>query len=147
MHLSFRRVLSAITVLLAPALAHGAIPAAESQALANLYSATGGASWTHKNNWLGGAGTECTWYGITCDAGTTHVVGIVLSSNNLNGTLSDLSPLTALQTLNISGNRLLTGQLDSLAGLAELRVLSASSCALTGSVINAADSRLRKKFP
>jgi len=40
-----------------------AIPAAERQALIDLYNSTNGASWTTITNWNGAAGTENTWFG------------------------------------------------------------------------------------
>jgi len=94
--------------------AHAAIPASEAQALTNLYNATNGAGWTNHTNWLT-AGAECTWYGVTCDGGATHVTNLALASNQLAGTLSDLSALTALQTLDLSHNQL-TGAFPVLSG-------------------------------
>ena len=41
-----------------------AIPAAERQALIDLYNSANGASWTTKTNWLGAAGTEYTFAGF-----------------------------------------------------------------------------------
>ena len=93
--------------------AQAAIPASEVQALTNLYNATNGASWTNSTNWLT-VGAECTWYGVTCDGNETHVAGLALPSNQLTGALSDLSALTALQTLDLSNN-LLTGSFPSLS--------------------------------
>lgn len=103
-----------VSVLLSCISAHAAIPASEAQALTNLYNATNGASWTNHTNWLT-AGAECTWYGVTCDGGQTHVASLVLASNQLAGTLSDLSALTALQGLDLSHNQL-TGSFPALSG-------------------------------
>jgi len=51
--------------------ARGAIPAAERIALMDLYNSTNGPNWANKTNWLGAAGTECAWYGVTCDGTQT----------------------------------------------------------------------------
>jgi len=102
-----------VLALLSCISAHAAIPANEAQALTNLYNATNGASWTNNTNWLT-AGAECTWYGVTCDGGATHVTGLALASNQLAGTLSDLPALTALQALNLSHNQL-TGSFPMLS--------------------------------
>lgn len=77
--------------------AQAAIPASERAALLNLYASTNGASWASATNWNGPAGTECTWYGVHCDATQSNVIGIVLQGNNLTGSIQSLSGLTALQ--------------------------------------------------
>jgi hypothetical protein len=66
---------------------HAAIPTSERDALIAVYSNTGGASWTDSTGWNGAAGTECTWFGVTCDAGETTVVELDLNTNNLVGTI------------------------------------------------------------
>jgi len=37
------------------------IPAAERDALTELYNSTDGDNWTNSTNWIGDAGTECSW--------------------------------------------------------------------------------------
>ncbi len=86
--------------------AQAAIPASERAVLTNLYSSTNGASWTSHTNWNGGVGTECTWYGVTCDATQNHVTRIDLPGNNLVGSLPLLSGLTALQVFRVPTNQL-----------------------------------------
>jgi Leucine Rich Repeat (LRR) protein len=39
----------------------------ERQALLALYEATDGNHWKDHTGWLGPAGTECVWYGVSCD--------------------------------------------------------------------------------
>ncbi len=56
-----------------------AIPASERQALIDLYNATNGASWTIHTNWNGAVGTECTWYGVTCDGSLNTVIMLILT--------------------------------------------------------------------
>src|ERR1700720_3494869 len=85
--------------------AQGAIPDAERQALISLYDATAGDSWTNKTGWKGAAGTECTWFGVTCDSAGATVGGINLGSNNLAGTFPAL-PLTNLANLDLEKNHL-----------------------------------------
>ena len=111
--------------------AHASIPAAESQALIDLYNGTGGASWANKTNWINAVGAECTWFGVTCDAGQTHVIALQLPANHLIGPLSALGALSQLQTLNLSSNTV-TGNSTALAGLGELRTLTLNSVDLTG---------------
>lgn len=111
---SYSRHASPVFALLVCVSAHAAIPTSEAQALVDLYNATNGASWTNNTNWLT-AGAECTWFGVTCDGSATHVTGLALASNQLVGTLSDMSALTALQTLDLSHNQL-TGSFPALSG-------------------------------
>ena len=53
-------------------------------ALAALFYATDGVSWTHTRNWLSLV-DHCDWYGIQCHPGTRHVTSINAKNNNLNG--------------------------------------------------------------
>ena len=45
---------------------HAQVPQIERDALIALYNSTDGANWTDKTGWLGEAGTECSWFGVTC---------------------------------------------------------------------------------
>lgn len=91
----------ALTSLALPASA--AIPVTERAVLVSLYNDTDGANWTNNTSWMGTAGTECSWHGISCD-GTGHVTRIDLGTNGLSGTLPDLSALTALKDFNVGNN-------------------------------------------
>ncbi len=82
------------------------IPASERLVLTTLYVAANGASWTTSTNWNGPAGTECTWYGVTCDAGENHVIYINLTNNNLRGSLAFLPNLTRLERIYLNHNQL-----------------------------------------
>ena len=42
------------------------IPQIERDALIALYNSTDGDNWTDNTGWLGEAGTECSWFGVTC---------------------------------------------------------------------------------
>lgn len=76
-----------------------AVPDTERATLQAIYSQTNGANWGTTTNWNGASGTECTWFGITCDSTQSHVISIDLHDNRLTGTLPPLDSLTALQDL------------------------------------------------
>jgi Leucine rich repeat len=92
------------------------IPVEERTALELLSKSTGGAHWLNKSGWLGPRGTECQWYGITCNypdhtAGDPSVVSLDLSENKLSGAIPvELGGLRNLEWLSLFGNRL-TGAL------------------------------------
>lgn len=126
-------VLVSVLVLIGVTPAVAAIPPTERQVLLNLYSSTNGAGWTTRTNWNGAAGTECTWYGITCDAGENHVDFVDLPNNNLTGTLPALGDLTAVRLFNVYGNRLVGG-LPALSGLTQLVEFEVFGNQLTGPI-------------
>ncbi|NOZ78353.1 MAG: hypothetical protein GXP48_04070 [Acidobacteria bacterium] len=98
-------VLAAVLAAAPPAAA--AIPAAERQALVDLYNSTNGAAWTNSTGWLGAAGTESSLYGVTCDGGETTVTGLNLFNNNLVGTIpATLGNLTQPTFLGLGYNRI-----------------------------------------
>ncbi len=111
--------------------ASAAIPSTERAVLVALYNSTGGANWKVKTNWNGPAGTECTWYGVTCIG--TNTTEIRLSNNQLTGTIPSLPGLTKLQVLDLSGNKL-TGSIPTLSGMVNLYLFDVGSNQLTGSV-------------
>lgn len=107
-------------------------PTEEREALIALYNATGGLQWSNNSGWLGVSGTECKWYGVTCDypghiqKRPPFVVSLELSNNNLVGAIpSELGHLKSLEWLSLSGNRL-TGMVPEsliqrwLAGLLDV---------------------------
>lgn len=136
---------------------HAAIPAGERQVLINLYNASKGDGWTRNTGWCNGtcpasgtptfnaAGTECTWYGVTCDSASGHVTAIGLSNNNLSGTLPDLGALANLQYFAVVSNNL-GGPIPALSSLAQLRVFYADDNALTGSIPSLASSSQLREF-
>lgn len=125
----------AVMVLTAATTAQAAIPAAERQALVDLYNATNGAGWTDNSNWLGTTGTECSWFRVTCDGSQTHVVQLNLYNNNLIGPLpTSLGNLANLQNLFLYSNQL-TGQIPpELGSLTNLSHLDLHVNQLTGSI-------------
>lgn len=153
------RVLAAASVLLlasgvlSPAFA--VIPASERALLLALYTSANGAGWTNSTGWNGAVGTECTWFGVQCNAGDANVTSVVLSDNHLagplpgtlnhltqlrvfqaesnfiNGSLPSLAGLTSLEEF-LVGNNVITGPIPSLAGLTALQTLRVSGNQLTG---------------
>jgi PKD repeat protein len=117
------------------------ISSGERQALIDLYDATGGANWITSTNWRNAShtdfndpGTECTWYGVTCDAAQTTVLQLFLSDNLAGPLPTSLANLTNLQLLNLSYNRL-TGSIPSqLGNLTSLTTLQLDINQLAGSI-------------
>jgi hypothetical protein len=129
---NFLRVGYVLPALVA-AVAQAAIPATERNALIALYSSAGGASWSNNSGWNGTAGSECTWFGISCDHGSTHVLGIDLSTNNLSGPLPSLGDLPAITILDLHANYL-TGSLATISSLTNLTQFVANSNQFQGSI-------------
>lgn len=95
--------LAALVCFAAATPVHAAISSEERQVLAWFYVHAGGTWWYNKTGWAGPPGTECDWYGVTCNGAGTHVRDIDLSNNNLDGRLPPrLSDLTMLERLNVS---------------------------------------------
>lgn len=111
-----------------------AIPTAQRNALIALYNATNGNSWTDNTDWNGTVGTECDWYGITCDAGDEYVEWIELDTNNLVGTIPDLSGITTLITLDLHSNSLNGSIPATLGSIISLVYLSLYDNSLSGTI-------------
>jgi hypothetical protein len=132
-------VLAVALLLSVPAAAQAAIPAAERDTLLNLYIYTHGGGWAHVGGWNGPPGSECSWYGITCDAQGQTVVSVNLSDNLLHGSLPDISQLENLQYFNVGPSshsflNLLAGPIPSLAGLTSLQTFIANNQQLIGPI-------------
>ena len=85
------------------------IPQIERDALVALYNSTDGANWTDNTGWLGEAGTECSWFGVTCSSGS--VTGIDLFSNCLSGSIpKEIWVLTKITSLNLGYNYFFIGR-------------------------------------
>jgi hypothetical protein len=108
--------------------AHAQVSDAERQALIDFYHATGGDEWERNLRWLGSAGSECEWYGITCvgpSDGTRRVLRIILPDNGLSGHLpSSLSGLEHLTALILPYNQLMGTVPGNLWQLDQLEVLN-----------------------
>jgi Leucine-rich repeat (LRR) protein len=108
---------------------------AEREALIALYNSTDGDNWTNTDGWMGAAGTECDWYGVTCDGGGTTVVELSLRNNNLSGTIpAALSNLGGLTILNLNYNQLSGGIPSALGSLSNLESLTLQDNQLNGSI-------------
>lgn len=136
------------------------IPLSEWQALVALHKSTRGHFWYTgwKITGKGPDGSECSWYGVTCDT-TPHVTALYLRNNNLDGPLPDLSGLPNLTWLTLGQNHItgtlpasisklsqlarlevdynsLTGIIDVIAGLEQLVEFDGDQNAFTGSIPN-----------
>jgi len=123
-----------VTLTIAPS-SEAAIPPGERAALIALYQATGGDEWRRNLRWLDEPGTECAWYGVTCDDQETTVTALHLAYNGLTGDLpADLSGLPNLQELDLELNNLLGPIPPAVAGLSALDTLNLSWNQLSGSI-------------
>jgi Leucine-rich repeat (LRR) protein len=126
--LSGVRLVVAICLLLLPLSAMAAIPDQERTALIDLYNATFGQRWLSNSGWMDSAGTECTWFGVTCNSDQTSVTAIDLKENLLSRTLpQSIGNLTNLQLLNLSNNTLYGDIPISMGSLANLQTLDLSN--------------------
>jgi Leucine-rich repeat (LRR) protein len=124
-----------LLVLVAPVLAQAAVSASERSALVALYNATGGARWKSRTGWLGSPGTECSWFGVVCNAQGTAVQEIYLSDNGLAGTLpAALGNLSNLRVLELEGNGLTGAVPKDLGRLGNLRSLRMGLNQLSGAL-------------
>jgi len=118
------------------------IPQSERDALIAFYNSTRGQYWYNKTNWLkpgdptqfNDPGTENTWYGITCNTDNTHVEKIIFNSNNLSGSLPDLSDLTELTVLNLRNSHFTSSIPSTINNLSNLTYLGLYNCELSGNI-------------
>ncbi len=100
------------TVQTAPADQTDRITSEEREALVALYNATGGATWLHRDGWLGPPGSECHWYGVLCGkewegplAGNLSVQVLELPNNGLAGRVPpEIAALKGLRRLILRGD-------------------------------------------
>ena len=104
----------------------------EREALTTLYTATGGANWTSKDNWLDATKPLGEWHGVTTNT-DGEVTQLDLRSNKLRGSLPvELGNLRNLTQLYLQGNKL-SGSIPPALGLSSLVDLKLhSNTALSG---------------
>jgi len=103
------------------------IPDRERQALIDLYNSTNGDNWKNNNAWLGDPGTECSWYGISCNDTNSHVTRIELGDNGLQGNIpASFNNFTKILEVYLHSNQLtsLPSELDNLTSLWFLSIYS-----------------------
>lgn len=104
------------------------------------FVATNGGAWTTNANWQNPQALYRTWYGLTVPSSGAfagRVIAINLPANGLTGSVTNaiiaLSQMSALQTVNLSGNSTLGGTLGSVvAGLRSVRTLNLANTGLSG---------------
>jgi Leucine-rich repeat (LRR) protein len=127
--------LTAVMLLLSFEDAQAAIPQHERDALIALYNSTNGPNWLSNTGWLGAPGTECGWYGVTCDETEASVIRIMLRQNQLNGPIpSGLANISNLQRLYLESNQLSGSIPVELGNLTNLLVLYLYSNQLGGNI-------------
>lgn len=144
------RRLLALRWLCTLALCAGGCRHADREALLELYTLTGGASWARAQNWADGDPCSIAkrWYGVgvndPCErwrdgegCALGRVTSLHLPENNLIGAISNWSGLAALSHLSYLdlGENSLSGSLPSLlGGLERIEVLRLSRNAISGTL-------------
>jgi Leucine-rich repeat (LRR) protein len=119
----FLAIAAAGMLLYSPSPVQAAISQQEREGLIALFNGLDGINWTNKSGWLQTPGTECNWYGVSCDATRQSVTGLTLPQNELRGSIpAEIAKLTNLQILNLNGN-LIYGIPDAIGSLANLHLL------------------------
>ena len=118
-------------------------PASEVAALRDFYGALGGDGWVDSDGWTSArdpcGGSSEPWYGITCETNSsfnaTHVVGIALESNQLDGTLpASLANLPRLRALDLESNQVAGTTPEAICALRELETLDVRSNSMSGTI-------------
>lgn len=85
---------------------------AQRAALLALYSSSNGAGWSQQEGWLGEPGSECDWYGVSCNE-HGNMTSLSLSNNNLSGNVpAELADLVTATSIDLSYNQL-TGEVPA----------------------------------
>ena len=119
-------------------------PASEVAALRDFYGALGGDGWVDSDGWTSArdpcGGSSEPWYGITCETNAssfnaTHVVGITLESNQLDGTLpASLADLPRLRALDLGSNQVAGTTPEAICALRELERLQLQYNSMSGTI-------------
>ncbi|MBN2431942.1 MAG: VCBS repeat-containing protein, partial [Acidobacteria bacterium] len=130
-----RIVLVFIGIILCAPVLSGAIPQSERDALIALYNATDGDNWTTNENWLGPPGTECNWYGVSCDIERNHVVRLNLYYDGLNGVIPpEIGDLIYLEELDLNWTQLRGSIPSEIGNLTNLWNLDLHMTQLSGNI-------------
>ncbi len=132
--MSFKLFLPALAMLVMTPGAAGQVSSDERRALFRIYESTGGPDWIRQEGWLGPAGTECSWEGVTCDA-EGHVIRLSLGCNHLTGSIPpEIGSLCWLEGLEMHINEV-GGEIPAeLGNLANLRHLVLGGNQLVGRI-------------
>lgn len=112
-------------------------------ALRDLFSATGGAAWSNKTNWLVPNASVCVWFGVTCDALNAsapaqpyrRVIQLDVTSNNMTGTLpSSMGLLSQLERILLQKNQLFGAVPASIGNCSRLVHLRLSQNKFSGEI-------------
>jgi len=113
--------------------AQAEIPSEELAALDDLYQYTNGDNWNQNDHW--NDSDACNRFGVTCNTDHSHVVGINLFGNNLQGKLPEsLKNLSELNTLILVNNIISGGIPSAIANLEQLAYLDFSGNYLSGTL-------------
>ena len=123
--------LSATAEVVVEKIQTAAAGATDRAALTALYNATGGPSWTRRDNWLS-TNPLATWHGVQVDT-DGRVTSLALGGNNLTGSLpAQIGDLTNLTILQLYNNKL-TGSIPVEIGkLVNLEILFLEENELSG---------------
>lgn len=108
-----------------------ATAATDRAALTALYNATGGPSWTRRDNWLS-AGPLAGWYGVQVDT-NGRVTSLALGGNNLTGSVpAEIGDLANLSILQLYTNKLAGPIPTEIGKLVNLEILFLEDNDLSG---------------
>jgi len=116
----------------------------ERDSLISIFLSTKGDEWNVNKGWkenpleLDGfskSGTECDWYGVTCDDNKESVIAIELCANNLSGNLPDkINKFKKLKRLNLWVNQISGKIPDDIGELKSLELLCLGSNNFSGTI-------------
>ena len=137
-----RLALIVVLVGICTGISQADVPASQRQALIDLYNSTNGSNWYDAENWRNGddtdfndIGTECTWFGVTCNGTGDSVTGLNLNDDDLSGSIpASIEDLADLQNLELSSNQLTGSIPPELGNISALGQLQLSFNQLSGSI-------------
>lgn len=109
------------------------VPEVERAALMDVYTQSSGPGWLHKTNWTSGKPVSA-WYKV--GVLDSHVHSIVMSNNNMKGTLAaSIGRLRHLRMIELASMPLLSGPLPrALCDLRHLKRLCICRCGISGPI-------------